>query len=217
MPTPKNVETAPQGDAQVDTVTKNIADIDVSLPVRWKAGDPLTDILARVVNEAVMRQFANNKNAAFKAWQEKVKAAGDDQEKIKVAGSNPCTAEKLLADYVDYLPSVGTDRETAMEKARNLAGERAVKEVFAEHNDAVKANGKGPLGALPVVWPVAIKGKVTAEQAKDKRVALIERMLASPKQAERVQKHLDIILAEQAVEKPVVVDTPVLELESVEF
>lgn len=170
------------------TIIKTIAGQDIALPIRFVAGHVLSDTEAKVINAAYQRQFKNNKDAAFKAWEAKQAKAAEKGEAFTLP--NPCTAEALLADFATYHPEVGADEMSALEKARLEAGERAMHEMVKEHNASFAASGSGPLGKGHFAIP---KGKGSKE-AKD---ALIQRVLGSAKQAERVQRHLDAVLAER--------------------
>jgi hypothetical protein len=179
------------------TIAQTIAGIDVSLPIRFTAGHTLNDQEAKVIDAAFRRQYANNMNATHKAWEEKVKKAGSDEKALEAAGSNPCTADKLVAGYTSYVPSVGASQETALEKARKEAGVRRLVELIDEHNAIVAAGGRGMFGTEPQTMP---KGKGAAEI----REALVTKIFASTKQAPHIQRHIDTILAEKGATK----DTP---------
>ena len=169
------------------TVTTTIANIDIALPVRFVAGHVLSEVEAKVIDAAYRRQFKNNQDAAYKAWEGKCTTA---IAKGEAEPANPCTAEKLLELFVTYHPQVGSDGASALEKAKQEAGLRALIELIDEHNVEHKATGKGPLGAAPFKLPA---GKGSA----DAKAALVAKVLASPKQASRVQRHLDAVLAER--------------------
>lgn len=192
------------------TVTVTIAGIDIALPVKFGAGHILTDAEAKVIDAAYRRQFANNQNAAFAAWEKKAKewdasTASDKGERP----TNPCTDAKMLETYVAYVPNVGAAGQTSMEKARQEAGLRALHEMIAEHNALIDEGKPGFMGPTHVALA---KGKGAAE-ARD---ALVAKVLASTKQAARVQKHLDAVLAEKGSAK----DAPeakVIDAASIDF
>lgn len=196
-------ESAPKVDsapAVVPAVTVTIAGIDVSLPVKFATGHILTDAEAKVIDAAYRRQFANNQNAAYAAFEKKAKewdasTASDKGDKP----SNPCTDSAMVEAYKGYVPQVGASQQTALEKARQEAGLRALHELMSEHNALIeeKKAGYAFFGAKPVALK---KGKGAAE-ARD---ALVANLLKSVKQADRIQKHLDAILAEKGATK----DTP---------
>lgn len=181
----------------VSTVTVTIAGIDVSLPVKFSTGHILTDAEAKVIDAAYRRQFANNQNAAFAAWEKRVKdweasTASDKGEKP----SNPCTDSAMLEAYTSYVPQVGASQQTALEKARQEAGLRALHELMSEHNAKLEAKEEGY--AFFGKEPVTLKKGKGAAEARD---ALVANLLKSVKQAERIQRHLDAILSEKGADK----------------
>lgn len=198
------VETPAKVDLGVTKVT--IAGIDVELPNKFGAGHVLSEVEAKVLDSAFRRQFANNQNAAFKAWEEKAKkwdeSTATDKGERPV---NPCSDEAMLAAYVAYVPNVGAAGQTQAEKDRYAAGLRAVTELFEEHNAARAAgNPKGTLG-LEVDLGFLRTNKaagVTAEKVQAHKDGWVNKVLASAKQADRVQRHLDAILAERGSAKP---------------
>src|SRR5579859_1683754 len=140
-------ETAPQagqtnGEApagtEPQTVTITIADLQVTLPVKFLPGHVLTDNQAKVLDAAYQRQFTNNQNAnatSRKAALEKLGDKATDADRAKYA---PRTAAELAADYVDYEPSVGGGpRLGSMEKMRHDATWSAWVQLVTEHNAAV--------------------------------------------------------------------------------
>jgi hypothetical protein len=206
--------TAPKHDAKtkavaLGTTAITIASIDVELPNKFGPGHVLTDSEAKALDALYRRQYANNKNAAFAAWEKKAKAWDESTASDKGERPvNPCTPDALLSDYVSYAPQVGASTETQREKDQKEAVQRAVVEVFAEHNAALAAGKPGILGSKPVALPKADRrAGITAEQALAARVALGEKLVASGKHTARVQRHLDAIIAEREATKKA--DAPV--------
>lgn len=198
---------APAADLGVTKVT--IATLDVDLPNKFGTGHILSDVEAKVLDAAFRRQFANNQNAAFKAWEDKVKAydALDAAGKAKAGErpANPCTDAHMLELYATYVPSVGAAGQTQAEKNKYNAGLRAVAELFEEHNALLAAKKPGFLGNAPIGFmKTNTKGGVTADAVQAHKDAWVAKILASEKQADRVQRHLDAIIAEQGAKK----DTP---------
>ena len=110
------------------TVTIEIADQEVTLPVKFVSGHVLTETQARILDAAYQRQFTNNQNAQAKARKEKGKPA--------------LSATELAALYVDYEPSVGAHAGgTGLAKLRDEMAWRFWTSLVAEHNAAVAAGG----------------------------------------------------------------------------
>lgn len=200
----------PAAPQEVATTTVTIAGIDVALPMKFNAGHVLSDTEAKVIDAAYRRQFANNQNAAFKAFEEKLKAweantASDKGE----APANPCSEVAMIAAYGSYVPQVGAASQTSLEKARLEAGLRALHEMMSEHNALIDEGKPGTMGAAKVALA---KGKGAAE-ARD---ALVAKVLASTKQADRVQRHLDAVLAERGSAKSAP-EAKTLDAASIEF
>lgn len=192
-------DSAPQGNAPVapeaSSVTVTIAGIDVALPNKFNAGHILSEAEAKVIDAAYRRQFANNQNAAFAAFEKKAKDWDASTAADKGARPvNPCSDSAMLEAYKAYVPQVGASQQTALEKARLEAGLRALHEMMSEHNALIDAGKPGFMGPKHVALK---KGKGAAE-ARD---GLIAKVLASTKQAERVQRHLDAVLAERGAAK----------------
>lgn len=198
----KNNDTGAQGEANGatidnDTITQTIAGIDVALPVRFRVGHTLTETEAKVIDAAYRRQYKNNKDAAFAAWEKKVKDKGADE-----AGANPCDAASLLKDYADYAPNVGREGQTSLEKLRWEAGLLTLRDLIDEHNaditrqigEKVEAVKGLYFGNTFAKMPV---GKGSAEQ-KD---VLVQKVLAASKFTDRVQAHIDALTAEAKASK----------------
>jgi hypothetical protein len=188
------------------TVDTTIAEIDVPLPVRFIAGHVLTDAEAKVIDAAYRRQFKNNQDAAFTAWEKKRDAATAKGEEPP---ANPCNEDALLKAYLAYAPNVGSDQMSSLEKAKIEACLRAWAEIIDEHNALLASGQPSPLGSTPRSMPIG-KG---APEARD---AMVAQIANSVKQAPRVQKHLAIVLAESKakVKKPSIVAPSVDEIKA---
>jgi hypothetical protein len=177
----------------VPTVSVTIASLDVALPLKFKAGDTLDETTARILDAAYQRQYKNNKDAAYKAWETKASDWDAAKAKGEAKGerpANPCTVEALLSDYTAYQPQVGDAARTSLEKLRDEAGLRRFKEMIDEHNEIVAKGGKGRFGTEPAKLP-------SGKGAADERSKFVGAILASEKQAAHVQRHIDAILAER--------------------
>lgn len=224
-------ETSTDSVASVASISVSIAGIDVPMPNRFVSGHVLTDAEAKVTDAAFRRQFKNNQDAAHEAWVKKVTSANGDKAKLAAIGPNPCTVETMLALYANYTPNVGGERASSAEKNRYEAGYRLLVELMAEHNvkveegstivNGVKTYGQGTFwGSNPVQMPRANKTLgVTAEAATAEKDALVAKLLASPRQAERIQRHLDIVIVEQEAKKvkPMVANANVASAASADF
>src|SRR5579862_9198320 len=96
-----NASLVPTEEVPVTTVT--IAGVDAPLPLKFYPGQIFEDVTARIANKHREQQYANNRNAAFNAWEKRAKAWDEANAQGKAEGArpeNPCTLEKLLADYV---------------------------------------------------------------------------------------------------------------------
>jgi hypothetical protein len=186
--------TAPQAngeDTSKAVVTLTIAEQEVTLPVKFVAGMTITENQAKVLDAAYQRQFTNNQNALFAALSKKLEAAKTDAEKAAVTFP---TASVLAERYQDYEPNVGgTPRQSVMEKLRSDAAWRFWSAHVKAHNDAVAAGNE----------PVIVKAGKKAVQlpsgkgAAEKREAMSAALLAAPQYADRIQEHLDAIMAER--------------------
>ena len=206
-------DTAPEAPAR--NVTLTIADMEVTLPVRFAPGMALTENQAKVLDAAYQRQFTNNQNAMAKSRAESLGKATDDAGRAKYAA---LSANAIAALYADYEPNVGgTPRQSAMDKIRSDAAWRFWTANVKAHNDnlmAHTANGAVSADYVPVIakagksvvkLPQTTTGadgvKVTAEE---KRNALVAGLLSLPVYADRIQVHIDAIMAERGSKK----DTP---------
>lgn len=183
----------PAAPAVANTVTIEIAGLEVTLPVKFTPGHVLTDAQAKVLDAAYQRQFTNNQNAMAKARAEALLKATDDASKAKYA---PQSATQLAALYSDYEPSVGGTRTGSMEKIRQDAAWRMWSLLVSEHNSNVAAGGEAIIkkaGNKPVALP-------TGKGAAEKREAMVTSLLngpAAPVYADRIQVQVDQIMAER--------------------
>lgn len=185
---------------EVPTKATTIAGIDVELPLKFYPGMILTDVTAKIADAHCQRQFANNRNAAFSAWEKKAKAWDESTDANKgERPANPCTAEALLNDYVAYLPSVGESQQTSLEKMRLEAGRLVWLELIDEHNALIEAKQESPRAKLFGTTKVAPKkGKGAAEE----REFWVEKVLSAKSLVERVQTHIDRLVSEAKDTKP---------------
>ena len=189
-----------------ETVAIEIGDIEVTVPRKFRAGLVMTENQAKVLDAAYQRQFRNNQIAMATARAEKLAKATTDAERQAAA---PLTATDLAKLYETYEPNVGGSRMGSMEKVRNDAAWRMWTALVAEHNANVRENGTGS-GYVPVIAKAGkaivpglapIKGTdgkvVAGGTVPEQRDRLIARILQMPEYADRVQFHVDAILAER--------------------
>lgn len=192
-------------EAALNTVNVEIAGLQVTLPVKFSAGHTLTDAQAKVLDAAYQRQFTNNQNAMAKARAEKLAKATTNEEKAAAA---PLTAAQIAELYTNYEPQVGGGpRLGSMEKLRLDAAWRAYVKAVKDHNDAIKAGQPGIFAASgPVAQMTAPRKtkdvseeahKAALEEYQNGRTAFLQKMLALPKYAERIQIELDALMAER--------------------
>lgn len=178
-----------------NTVTIEIAGLEVILPVKFSSGHVLTENQAKVLDAAYQRQFTNNQNAGAKSRAEALTKATTDAER---AAKAPMSATEIAALYTDYEPSVGGGpRQSSMEKMRQEAAWRAWTVLVGEHNDSVAGGGEPIIvkaGNKPVTLP-------SGKGAPEKRDAMSAMLLTLPAYAERIQVQLDLILAERGTKK----------------
>jgi hypothetical protein len=189
-----------------NTVTIEIAELQVTLPVKFQPGHALTDSQAKILDAAYQRQFTNNQNAMAKARAEKLAKATNDTER---SAAQPLSAIELSKLYADYEPNVGGTRMGSMEKVRNDAAWRMWIALVAEHNANVRENGTGE-GYTPVIAkagkaivpglsPVRdAQGKVIAGgTVAEQRDRLVARILTMPEYTDKVEAQVQSILAER--------------------
>ena len=176
-------------------VSIEIAGLEVTIPIKFAPGHPLTENEAKVLDAAYQRQFTNNQNASAKSRAEAFTKAKTDEER---AAKAPLTAMQIAELYADYEPSVGgTPRQSTMERLRQDAAWRAWVAMVTEHNESVKTGGE----------PIIVKaGKVAVQLpsgkgAAEKREAMSAQLLTLPAYAERIQVQLDAIMAERGTKK----------------
>ncbi len=195
-------------DEAAPSTTLKIADIDVTVPLKFLPGHVLTDTQARILDAAYQRQFINNQNALAKARAERLAKAGTDAERLANA---PLSAEDSAALYADYEPNVGREaRGSTLDRLRATAAWRVWTDTVVAHNKSVAMGGEPVIvraGRAPVrlmTAPRRAKGTTDAqhEQAmadfESAKAALIAKLLATPVYAERIQTVLDAMAAEKA-------------------
>lgn len=194
-----------------ETVTLEIAGLQVTLPRKFSVGHVLTENQARVLDAAYQRQFTNNQTASAKARSDAYDKATTDAER---AAKMPLTAEQIAALYADYEPNVGREpRQSSVEKMRYEAAWRAWVSMVQEHNRAV-ATGGAPVitkaGNKPVTLMSAPRlpagsseaaRKANAEAFAEAKHVFLSRMLERPEYAEVIQVQLDAIMAESGAKK----------------
>jgi hypothetical protein len=192
-------------------VTIEIAGLQVTLPLKFKEGDTLTENQAKVLDAAYQRQFTNNQTASAKSRKEALEKATTDAER---AAKAPLTAEQIAALYTDYEPNVGGGpRQSSMEKTQLDGAWRAWVKVVGEHNDAI-ANGGEPVIARANGKPVAIpsaprKAKDISEEAHKSAVEAFQAqretfkaaLLKTEWMAPRIEAEVAAILAERGAGK----------------
>lgn len=190
-PADQNKDTL-MSDTALSTVTLKIADMDITLPVKFAAGHTLSDNEAKILDAAFQRQFTNNQNA--------------NQKNREKAGKALLTAQEITDAYADYVPTVGDGvRQSALEKMQNDAGWNAYVTMVTEHNANLgagiipKANGKAV--ALPTKPVRDANGKVT-QTLQERRDAISATMRSLPQYAERVQAELDKLVAQRGTKAP---------------
>lgn len=177
-----------------NVVTIKIADLDVTLPIRFAADMGLTENQAKVLDAAYQRQFTNNQNALAKARAIALEKATTDEEK---AAKAPLTATAIAALYTDYEPNVGGTRMGSMDKIKSDAAWRMWTALVTEHNENV-ANGGEPVIVKAGNEPVSLP---SGKGAVEKREALIAALLTLPAYADRIQVRIDEIMAERGATK----------------
>lgn len=194
-PKANGADTVAAAPAVLGNVTIEIAGNEITLPVKFGPGHILTENQAKVLDAAYQRQFTNNQNALAKSRAEKLTDAKTDDEKGKY---QPLTATALAALYADYEPSVGgTPRQSMMEKIRMDAAWRFWTGNVKAHNDSVAAGGP------PVIAKAGNKtvDLPTGKGSPEKREALQKALLNLPSYADRIQTHIDAIMAERGTPK----------------
>lgn len=209
---PPSAVPAPVSDTALGgSVKLSIAGLDVVLPVKFRAGQSLTENQAKILDAAYQRQFTNNQAANAKARADRFAKAKTDAER---AANASLSASEMAAIYADYEPAVGdTIRTDMLTRLRQEAAWRVWVAMVTEHNESVKTGGK-PVFARAAGKPVelpskAIKTKdaagteVTVTLA-DQRNNLADALLARPAYADRIQIMLDSIMAERGKAKETV-------------
>ena len=185
-----------------------IADMSVTVPLKFAAGAVLTDAQARILDAAYQRQFSNNQNAMAKARAERLTGAKTEAERELNA---PLSAEALAAIYATYEPNVGNmARGSTLDRLRSTAAWQVWAETVAAHNKSVAAGGAPVIvraGNAPVrLMTASRKSKGVSDEAhaaaladhEAAKAALIARLLAAPAYAERIQTTLDAMTAAKA-------------------
>lgn len=156
---------------------------EVTLPVRFKTGHILTGNQARILDKAVRDQFRGS-------------MATDALNREKT-GKPQLTALELAEKYATYEHEIsGAIRASSLEKLRFEAGLAALVEVIDEHNALV---GEGRPGIL--ASPKAVNLPTGKGSGEAKEALVRDKILVDPKYAERVQRHLDALLAKRGAGK----------------
>lgn len=183
-----------------NTVTVEIADMEVTLPVKFTAGQTLTEAQATVLDVAYQRQFRNNQNALAKSRAEAYAKATTEAERNAKA---PLSAMDIAALYTDYEPNVGsTPRASAMDKIRAEASWRFWTSYVKAHNDSVTSGGPPVIRkAGNMVLTTAYRAKKledgTVLSAQDQKDSFISGLLSRDNYAPLIQPYIDAILAER--------------------
>lgn len=209
------------------TVTIEIAGLQVTLPVKFLPGHVLSDNQAKVLDAAYQRQFTNNQNANAKSKVDALVKLGDKASDADRAKYAALTVAEIAALYPDYEPSVGGGpRLGSMEKMRHDATWSAWVALVTEHNSAIQAGGEAVItkaGKASVKVGYIIPSSKTKDEteeafaerktaAQNARTAFIERMLGMPAYVDRIQQQLDRILAERGKAKDAAKsDTPTID------
>lgn len=200
-PPANGADTQENTTSSLGNVTLEIASMDVTLPVKFAPGHMLTENQAKVLDAAYQRQFTNNQNASAKSRAEAYTKATTDAEK---AAKTPLTAAQIADLYNSYEPAVGgTPRQSMMEKLRQDAAWRFWVSFVTDHNENVKNNGTSP-DYVPVITKAGNKPVQlpTGKGSPEKREAMSAMLLTLPAYAERIQVHLDAIMAERGTRAP---------------
>ena len=192
-----------------DTV---IATFDV--PRKWTAGMVNTEHSALIIDTSNLRQFTNNQTANAKARAKRYAEAKTDAER---AANAPLAAADYQALWAEYEgPAIGDmQRLGSAERMRLEAGWSAWVDTVTKHNAAVAAGeepviAKAGRAGVKVGYSIPsakTKGesdeafKERREAAQVGRTAFIEKVLATPAWAERVQIQLDRLAAERGKDK----------------
>lgn len=178
----------------VETVSIEIAGIEVALPVKFHTGHVLTDAQAKVLDAAYRRQFTNNHSAMAAARKVQFNKAVDDAGR---ANYPTWTAAQYQAAYTDYEPTIG-GRTGGLENLRNDAAWRVFLSMVVDHNKDVANGGQGLLKGGAVGKPFNVpSGKGSAEF----REKMAGNVLRSDKYSTAVQTQVDLLLAERAAKK----------------
>ena len=190
------IEAEAEPTSAIPTVKTEIAGTVIFLPVRFVEGHVISAIEAKVLDTAIRRQYVNNINAAVKSFAEKVQAGKAS------ASDNPYTEEKILADFLTYIPNVAGQKDEGEKLAelRYKAGLAVLTEIVAEHNALVASQGHGPLGNQPAVVP-------SGRGSKELRDSYVNTILSKPAYASRVEAHLEILKGTKTKVAPSAVTT----------
>lgn len=188
-------------DDTIPSTTLTIADIAVTVPLKFVPGHVLTDTQARVLDAAYQRQFINNQNSLAKARAERLSKATTDAER---ASNAPLSAADIAALYATYEPNVGREaRGSTLDRLRATAAWRVWTETVVAHNKSIGMGGAPVIvraGNAPVrLMTAPRKAKGTTDAAHEQamadfegaKAALIAKLLATPAYAERIQTVLD--------------------------
>jgi hypothetical protein len=208
-------EAAPAPAAEMRTI--KIGEVSVNVPVRWKAGEIMTDYLASCVQAFHERQFINNQEANAKNREKRFNAAKSEAER---ADNAPLTAADYAALFATYTVKLGNaPRQTEIDKLRTEMALDFYKSLVGQHNANVAAGLPGIFKApgkvtLDIVYTVR-SGKAAGMDAarveahnaavEAKHEAIVAKLLASPVYGPQIEA---LVAAElerrKAAETPVV-------------
>ena len=194
------------------------------VPRKWREGMVNTEHSALIIDTSNLRQFTNNQTANAKARAKRFAEAKTDAERLANA---PLAAADYVALWADYEgPAIGDmQRLGSAERMRLEAGWSAWVDTVTKHNAAVAAGqepviakaGKAGVKVGYSIPSAKTKGesdeafKERREAAQAGRTAFIEKLLATPAWAERVQIQLDRLQAERGKDKAAAAGAPVVD------
>jgi hypothetical protein len=179
--------------SDTNTVTIEIAGLQVTLPVKFAPGHVLTENQAKVLDAAYQRQFTNNQNASAKGREEALKKATTDAER---AAKAPLSAADIAKLYADYEPSVGgTTRQSTMEKLRSDAAWRVFLARVGDHNESVAKGEAGLFKGNAAGKPFAVP---TGKGSVEWRETMVANVLGNAAYTDAVQAEVDLLVADRA-------------------
>lgn len=165
--------------------------LTLALPAHYiTSGHVITEAEASAINAKFRGAFTSNVRSML--------VRGKEGKYRNADGS--INEAKILEDWTLFLPGAESDEEG--EGLRYEAGERALRELFAEHNAAIASGQPGILRAKDGTR-VSVKVSVPEREkgSKEKRDAMIDALLAAPAHADRVQRAMDALIAERAAKR----------------